>query len=108
MTGVQTCALPIYSRISMQALHGQKIGVNCITGQKSGTDCILSLIHISGDHGGRGAGGLVGHSLGDLVAEGRVLDPGAHEDVYKRQELIQSLTVLPICCSVGAQTSSSG
>ena len=23
-----------YSRISMQALHSQKIGVNCITGQK--------------------------------------------------------------------------
>ncbi len=36
---------------------------------------------VTGDHGGRGAGGLVGHGLGDLVAEGRVLDPGAHDRV---------------------------
>ena len=36
-----------YSRISMQALHGQKIGVNCITGQKSGADCILAS-HLRG------------------------------------------------------------
>ena len=73
--------------------HRVAVGVELHVGQKPGGVVVVEGegaigvgLHgveagIPGDHGGRGAGGLVGHGLGDLVAEGRVLDPGAHDRV---------------------------
>ena len=73
--------------------HRVVVGVELHVGQKPGGVVVVEGegaigvgLHgveagMPGDHGDRGAGGLVGHSLGDLVAEGRVLDPGAHDRV---------------------------